>query len=361
MHCGRDFTAAHRFPLTVNTPKASVIIPAFNRGEYLSRAIDSVLHQTFPSAEIIVIDDGSTDDTPLILEGYGNRIISVRQNNEGVSRARNRGVELATGEYLVFLDADDMLLPNKLDDQAVFLDDRPALGYVHSGWHIINGQDTVVDTIEPWHSMPELDLEGWLLWHPVFMGAAMFRRHWIEKVGGFDPMLMQAEDTDFFLRLALMNCTAQWLKQPTVCYRRHQQGLTQNCPERSRWVYQVVDFFFARPEIPERIRSLEKEIRYNIVIWIVCELYRNGDISEITEYLRRLMPYLDGSPEKIVQEWVGRLVGQCRQREVSDIEKIRSLWPCFKAAVDIEPSRWAKIERFLDWLLKTDARFRKHN
>src|SRR5215472_561278 len=95
----------------------SVIIPAYNHARFLTPAIESVLSQTMEPSEIVVVDDGSTDETSSVLGTFGRQIRVVRQKNQGVAAARNRGAELATGEYLAFLDADDLWLPRKLEMQ----------------------------------------------------------------------------------------------------------------------------------------------------------------------------------------------------------------------------------------------------
>ena len=106
-------------------PSVSVIIPTFNRCGFLGRAVDSVLEQTGPSFELIVVDDGSTDTTFDLLAGYGDRIEMIRQSNLGVSAARNAGIRSARGEYIALLDSDDYWLPGKLETQHAFFRERP--------------------------------------------------------------------------------------------------------------------------------------------------------------------------------------------------------------------------------------------
>ena len=113
-------------------PKVSVIIPAYNAARYLPEAIDSVLTQTYQDCEIILVDDGSTDDTAEVVSRYGTRVTYVQQSNQGVGAARNTGIDLARGDYLVFQDADDVLLPGKLEVQASFLDQHPDVDAVFS-------------------------------------------------------------------------------------------------------------------------------------------------------------------------------------------------------------------------------------
>ena len=111
----------------------SVVIPAYNYAALLGRAIESVLAQAGPTPEIIVVDDGSTDETPAVAAGFGTRIRYQRQANAGPSAARNRGVSLATGDYLLFLDADDCLLPGALERFRRAVTDHSQAGFVIAG------------------------------------------------------------------------------------------------------------------------------------------------------------------------------------------------------------------------------------
>ena len=113
-------------------PKVSVIIPAYNASEYLSQTLESVLVQTYSDFEIILVDDGSTDETDQVIAKYSSHLNLIQQENKGLSAARNAGLNMAIGEYLVFLDADDLLTPRKLAIQAAFLDQNPGIGIVYS-------------------------------------------------------------------------------------------------------------------------------------------------------------------------------------------------------------------------------------
>ena len=105
----------------------SVIIPTYNRAKYITSAIDSVLSQTYNNIEIIVVDDGSNDSTREVLYRYGNKIRYVYQENLGVSAARNRGIELSKGEWIAFLDSDDVWFPKKLSVQMEHISERPEI------------------------------------------------------------------------------------------------------------------------------------------------------------------------------------------------------------------------------------------
>src|SRR5436305_4940478 len=125
----------------------SVIIPAYNYARYIAEAIDGALAQTHAPLEVIVVDDESTDDTPRVLAGYGDRIRTIRQPNGGAAAARNTGMAAARGEYVAFLDADDVWLPRKLELQLQRFEADPDLGLVHCAMEVIDREGRTVDFV----------------------------------------------------------------------------------------------------------------------------------------------------------------------------------------------------------------------
>ncbi|MEA5496175.1 glycosyltransferase family A protein [Limnoraphis robusta] len=277
-------------------PRISVVIPAYNCDRYVAQAVESVLHQTYSSVEIIVIDDGSQDNTRQVLQPYSAQIRYVYQDNQGVSVARNHGIHLAQGEFVAFLDADDVFLPDKLAVQLAVFEANPKLGIVHSGWRRINQQGETLMDVQPWETVPELNLESWLRWKPLgTMGTLMFRRNWLEEVGGFEPGLTHAEDVDLILRLALKGCEAEWLRQSTVCYRQHDQNTMRDGISQAKSINWVLERFFSREDIPLEIRLIEKWVRYSTLVWSSWYLYYTGFPREMVQYLQKSWhhsPYL---------------------------------------------------------------------
>ena len=285
--------------------KVSVIIPTFNCDRYIAQAIDSVFAQTYRDYEIVVINDGSTDNTRQVLQPYLNKIQYIYQDNQGVSAARNRGIEAATGELVAFLDADDLFLPDKLAAQVAVFDEFPELGIVHSGWRRVNQEGNAIKDEEPWHKIPKLDLEAWLRWKPIgTMGTLMFRRPWLLEVGGFQPGLGHAEDVDLLLRLALRGCQADWLRQVSICYRQHDRNTMRDGLSQARSINMVLDKFFAEPELPLGVRLLEKQVRYNTLVWSSWYLYFTGFAGEMVAYLQRSWEYSPYLPVETAINWV---------------------------------------------------------
>lgn len=288
---------------SISLPTISVIIPTYNCDRYIVQAIDSVLAQKNCDYEVIVIDDGSSDRTGDVLEPYNARISYVRQKNQGVAAARNRGIAEAKGELIAFLDADDYFLPGKLAAQSAIFAKQSNLGIVNSGWLRVSSQGEKLLEVRPWSKSPQLNLEDWLQWRPVLPSAMMFRREWLEYVGGFDAKYPPAEDTELVLRLALMGCQSAWLKRITVCYRQHEQSAMHQGLPQARSLTAVIDNFFAQPNLPEKVRLMEHSVRYLTFVWIAWYLHYTSHPTEMVEYLKQAWYHTPLAPIETVINW----------------------------------------------------------
>jgi glycosyltransferase involved in cell wall biosynthesis len=282
----------------------SVIIPTYNCDRYIIQAIGSVLIQENCQYEIIVIDDGSTDYTRDILEPYQKQIRYIQQINQGVAAARNRGIAIAKGNLIAFLDADDYFLPDKLSAQAAIFQGRKDLGIVHSGWQRVNSQGEKILDVQPWEDVPELDLAGWLRWKPVLPSAMMFRRQWLEYAGGFDLRFPPAEDTDLVLRMALKGCKTAWLKKITVHYRQHEQSAMYKGLPQAQSLSAVMNNFFAQPNLPNQVKLLEYSVRYGTTVWIAWYLYQTQHWREMADYLQKSWQCTPFSPLETTINWI---------------------------------------------------------
>ena len=182
-------------------PQVSVIIPTYNRGWILKEAIDSVLTQDYKDFELIVVDDGSTDNTSEILASYGNGIRVLFQENKGVSAARNRGIAEASGQFIAFIDSDDLWLPQKLSTQVEFFNQTPdaLICQTEEVW-IRKGKrvNPKMRHKKPSGMIFEPSLELCL----VSPSAVMIRRVLFDRVGEFDVTLPACEDYDLWLRIS---------------------------------------------------------------------------------------------------------------------------------------------------------------
>jgi len=188
--------------------KVSIIIPTYNYGRYIQRAINSALQQSYPNIDVIVVDDGSTDNTQAILAEYGDTIRNIKQRNQGASAARNHGISEAHGDYIAFLDADDYYLPGNISTKVEYLVSHPEYQWCYSDWAWVDEQGTIAGYgHEPKQSMAHYKLQG-DVFSDVLGGLRLgtnvflFRRSILLHAGGFDEQLTTLEDYDLFLRIS---------------------------------------------------------------------------------------------------------------------------------------------------------------
>jgi len=240
-------------------PKVSVIIPTYNRASLVGRAIDSVLSQTFRDFEVIVVDDGSTDNTVEVLRLYGDRIIYLCQSNQKLPTARNNGVAASSGEYLAFLDSDDLFLPDKLSVQARYLDERPDVGLVASGWQNIDEDGRVLPANELRADQP-VTLETILFGGLAPVHAVLLRRDWFDRVGGFDPQFAHCEEMDLWYQLALAGCLMAWFPAVVCQYRIHPGNKSRSTETLFSYQRRALDKAFADPRMPENLLARRAEL-----------------------------------------------------------------------------------------------------
>ena len=285
-------------------PTVSVIIPAYNCDRYIVQAVESVLQQKDCNYEIVIVDDGSTDDTEKVLQPYLSQIRYVKQTNQGVAAARNHGIAIARANLVAFLDADDYFIEGKLAAQAEMLLKRPDLGIIHSGWQRVDSEGNKLLDVRPWEQVPELNLKGWLRWKPVLPSAMMFRREWLQYVGGFDARFPPAEDTNLVLKLALKGCKTAWLKQITVYYRQHESSAMHKGLPQARALTAVTDDFFSRPNLPPEVRMMEQSVRHGTLVWIAWYLHYTGHQAETIKYLQQAWNYRHNSGMETLVTWI---------------------------------------------------------
>jgi len=200
----------------MNTPRVSVIIPVYNAEKYIKEAVDSVLGQTYRDLEIIIVDDGSTDDTGKILDSYDDaRIRVVRQENQGVVRALNKAINTARGEYIVRMDADDISLPERVEKEVRFLDAHKNVGLVGSSFIRV---DEDGGEAGPYKAGEEADGTGRN--YPFCQGSVTFRKECAQKAGLYREGLESVEDYDLWLRISEISDVAV-ISEPLGKYRVH--------------------------------------------------------------------------------------------------------------------------------------------
>jgi glycosyltransferase involved in cell wall biosynthesis len=236
----------------------SVVIPTHNRAALVKQAIDSVLAQTDPAGEILVVDDGSTDDTQAQLATYGDRIRVIYHPQGGVAAARNQALRVAVGQWIGFLDDDDVWLPTKLERQKALIEQNPELGLVHCSDYAV---DDELNILYPRTIAPENRgdvFERLLMGNFIFQSCVMARRDVLEEVGYMDPALRFAPDYDLWLKIGARYST-DFVTEPLVLCRQSASGcLTKDIrlEQRLREVHEIFERSITLRPIEARVRRM---------------------------------------------------------------------------------------------------------
>lgn len=247
--------------------RISVIIPVYNRENRIKQAVDSVLNQTRPADEIVVVDDGSTDTTHSVLAGYGDKIHVIHQENRGVSAARNRGIRASTGNWIALLDSDDEWFPDKLAKQEAWLKENPDFRICQTDEIWIRRGERVNPMKKHTKVHGDIFLSSLKLCL-VSPSAVLFERSLFEEVGGFDESLPVCEDYDLWLRISLRYPVGLLSEAGIIKYGGHADQLS-----RSRWgmdrfrVKALEKLLKTKPELPpEKMKAILNELLHKLTV-----------------------------------------------------------------------------------------------
>ena len=271
-------------------PKVSVIIPSYNSGNYILKTLNSVISQTMNDLEIIIIDDGSTDNTKEIIESVKDKRINyIYKVNQGLAAARNTGIRNARGKYITFLDADDEFLPNKLTDQVDFLENNPDFGLVVGGTHRIDKLGKILIKAKP-EKRKILPSEIFVASQfPVH--STLIRKFWIDRVGLFDETLSAAEDWDYYCRLATLGCNMFYIDKAVCCYRFLCGSMSTKAEEQTRSMLKVVEKTFNKNIMPEEFLKYENKAKGYTHLKGAVRFYASYMSEEGKYHLRKAFSY----------------------------------------------------------------------
>lgn len=243
-------------------PTVTIVVNTYNQARFLPDSVASCLAQTTPAAEIIVVDDGSTEDDPVIPLREFPGVKLVRQANRGLSGARNTGLAQATSEFITFLDADDRLTPEALSAGLTALRDHPQAGLAYGAHCAIDGQGQRISGLRFYRPGSDATLD--LLAHGNFIGmhaTVLYRRAALGGVGGFDESLRACEDYDVYMRLS--GVTAFAAHDTLVAeYRKHGEQMSSNHQMMKRLATEVIDRQLARRDDEASRRAAARGRRY---------------------------------------------------------------------------------------------------
>ena len=275
------------------TPLVTIITPAYNQGRYLAETIESVLSQDYPAVEYIVIDDGSTDTTPEVIERYAGRLTAIRQENQGQARTINRGVDLAQGKYVGYLSSDDVLYPQAISRLVDALEADPSVVCAFPDANLIDASSQIVK-----HNVCRpFDLTALIVEQECYIGpGALYRIAAARQVGGWKPQLKLGPDREFWMRLARFG-EFHFLPEELGGYRLHTGSTSYaNFSEAvSREFLGVLDAYFAEPDPDPEALARKDEAYGHANFVIVRNCIRGGEFGRALHYYqeaRRLDPSL---------------------------------------------------------------------
>jgi glycosyltransferase involved in cell wall biosynthesis len=238
-------------------PTVSVILPVFNREPYLADSIESVVSQTFADWELVVVDDGSSDGSPAIIERYRLRfpgkVKPIFQANAGVAAARNRGITASTGELIAFIDSDDLWHPRKLERQVEVFRAAAGVAFVYTGYEIIDSGGRSLDTVRPDPRFQgDIYEKLWTEDNRILGPTMMAARSMLDRAGLFDERLRHAENLDLRLKLARLGPVG-FVDEILYRYRRHPESLSADWSGALERTRRLIDYHLADPKTPREI------------------------------------------------------------------------------------------------------------
>ena len=281
----------------LKSEQVSVIIPVYNRARPVTRAIDSVLKQTRPPLEIIVVDDGSTDETPDVLRQYGSKIKIIRQAHRGVSAARNRGIRSSRGQWIALLDSDDEWMPKKLAMAEEF-------HHAHPEYLIFQSEEIWIrkgKRVNP--KKKHRKYGGWIFKQSlplciVSPSAVIFHRSLLEQVGLFDESFPVCEDYDLWLRVTRRFPVGLDRRFGIIKYGGHEDQLSRKYWGMDRFRIQAMEKHLSDPELPDDLRAaLLSELIRKTEILIVGGKKRNKHVAHLEEKLKEFRKRFQTLPD----------------------------------------------------------------
>ena len=225
-------------------PKVSIIIPCYNASATIWETLDSLYEQTFKNFEIVIVNDGSTDESASIIECYTNkfnrRLNLITQTNQGQTVAKNVGIRNSSGQFIAFLDSDDIWAPEKLECQAFLMQSNLDMGLSYTNAYKINEMGVKTDTITASPLYRENCFDRLLLRNNIVASSVMIRREMIDQVGFFDESLEACENWDLWIRIARV-APIDFIDTALTFYRIHQGNMSKNIDKMRRSRLKIID------------------------------------------------------------------------------------------------------------------------
>ncbi len=283
----------------MNSPKVSVVIPAYKQAEYLSSTIQSVLNQTYANFEVIVVNDASPDNTTEVVQQFHDPRLKyiIHERNQMLPAARNTGMRASSGEIIALLDADDLFHPDKLAAHVAYLAQHPEIGVTYNARFEIDAQG---QPLSIWRPPMSTSLPDFVVGFPFAPSDMVLRREWAFKIDLFDESyVVFSEDLDINCRLALAGCQFASIDQPLNYRRYHPNRVIKNIKGRLDSAIRALDTTFNDPRCPDAVKNLRHEAyRNHYLDRAYCALAQN-ETALGQQYLCAAM---DNDPTLLAQD-----------------------------------------------------------
>ncbi len=283
----------------MDRPSVSVVIPTFNCAALLPEAIRSAYGQSFTPAEVIVVDDGCTDDTAAVVErltrSLPERLVYVRKPNGGEASARNRGVSVAKGDYIAFLDQDDVWLPEKLEHQMQLFEADPSIALTFSAYTRVSGGTRELVRLTGWEQSPEHALEHLMEGCCITPSTVVVRRDVLNAVGPFDESLWLGNDWDMWIRMAAAGHRFAYLMEPMTDYLWHATNMSSDKRKIAEAALTIFPRAFGSGTLPTSLQHLERRCMARWHLVSACYRLEAGQHREVRRSLRAAIRARPGS------------------------------------------------------------------
>jgi glycosyltransferase involved in cell wall biosynthesis len=325
-------------------PSFSVIIPAYNNAEYLPDSIGSVLGQTYPNFELIVVNDASPDNAVEVVKSFSDPRIKFLEHdvNKGLSAARNTGIRNAKGDYIALLDGDDYFHPDKLKTHAEFLEKHPDVGVTYNARFELNHSSKTIRDL--WRPPASVGLKELLFGFPFGPSDMVVQREWAMRVNMFDDYYVYVgEDLDFNCRLALAGCQFRSVHRALNYRRYHSDRIIRNIDYFVDSTFRALKAAFSDSRCPAEIVALqEKAFASHYILWSAIAFSQN-DTAQGQEYCRAAVKgnpdYLSGDPNP----FLNTLISYSIIDENQDHEKL------LRNMISQLPSEFSWLADQTDW------------
>ncbi|MGD1929029.1 MAG: glycosyltransferase family 2 protein [Leptolyngbyaceae cyanobacterium] len=284
----------------------SIVIPVYNGAKTIARTLESILKQTYQDLEIIVINDGSKDNTLEVVAGFEDPRIKVcSYPNGGLPVARNRGIDNATGEFISFVDADDLWSQDKIECQVNALNRDEKAGVAYSWTAFIDEYDNFLYACVPLHHAGDV-YPALLVRNFIANGSnILVRRSIVEEVGQFDPNLHSVEDWEYYLRLAA-RCNFSVVKKHQIYYRKSSQAMSASVPRMESYGLTVIERAFS--QAPKDLQYLKPRSLSKLYRYLALQCVRNSSSREdLAVATQKLTKSILNSPRSLLERDTQRL------------------------------------------------------